>query len=157
MVDFFIPVSLDIPVLDIVWNNLYVERTFLTLYDELMHMEKIKASWSCLYSDEIRPSYQVAGGLSTKDAETRYDKLGPNEVPFKPESFRISVAEEMFTLFRVYQFLIYSIWLWFAYLFVGALLFSVVLIAAAITIRNRRQSQFAISKVRECTSSQENH
>ncbi len=93
-------------------------------------------------------NFQVSQGLSTKVAESRLETLGPNEVPFRPEPFWKSIVEEMFTLFKVYQFLIYSIWLWFAYLFVGALLFSIVLIAAAITIFNRRRSQFAIAKVR---------
>jgi hypothetical protein len=92
--------------------------------------------------------FQVSQGLSTKVAESRLETLGPNEVPFRPEPFWKSIVEEMFTLFKVYQILIYSIWLWFAYLFVGALLFSIVLIAAAITIFNRRRSQFAIAKVR---------
>lgn len=77
----------------------------------------------------------------------RYDKLGPNEVPFKPETIWVSIAEELFTLFKVYQFLIYSVWFWFAYLFVTAVLVAIVLIAAAIAIVNRRRSQFAIAKV----------
>jgi hypothetical protein len=98
--------------------------------------------------DTFAEFHQVSQGLSTKVAELRLETLGPNEVPFRPEPFWKSIVEEMFTLFKVYQFLIYSIWLWFAYLFVGALLFSIVLIAAAITIFNRRRSQFAIAKVR---------
>ena len=50
-------------------------------------------------------------------------------------------------MFRVYQFLIYAIWLWYAYIFVGALLFVIVLVAAGITIVNRRRGQYAIAKV----------
>ena len=90
---------------------------------------------------------QASEGLSTKDAGARFDELGPNEVPFKPESIWVSIGEEMFTMFRVYQFLIYAIWLWYAYIFVGALLFVIVLVAAGITIVNRRRGQYAIAKV----------
>lgn len=89
----------------------------------------------------------MAEGLSRPEARARYDKIGPNEVPYKPETMWVSIAEEMFTLFKVYQFLIYSIWLWFSYLFVGALLLSIVLVAAFITAANRRRAQFAIAKV----------
>ncbi len=90
---------------------------------------------------------QLSEGLSSEEALVRYDKVGPNEVPFKVETMWVSIAEEMFTLFKVYQFLIYSIWLWFSYLLVGALLLFIVLISAAITIINRRRSQSSISKV----------
>lgn len=87
-------------------------------------------------------------GLSKEEAERRYDLVGPNEVPFKAEKLWVSVAEELFTFFKVYQFLIYSIWLWFSYLFVGGLLLGVVLLSASITILNRRRAQHAIAKVR---------
>lgn len=90
---------------------------------------------------------QVAEGLSRQEARARYDKIGPNEMPYRPEAIWVSIAEEMFTLFKVYQFLIYSIWLWLSYLFVGALLLSIVLVAALITTANRRRAQFAIAKV----------
>jgi hypothetical protein len=90
---------------------------------------------------------QLLEGLSSQEAAARYDKVGPNEVPFKAESLCVSIAEELFTFFKVYQFLIYSIWLWFSYLFVGGLLLGVVLTAASITIINRRRAQFAIAKV----------
>ena len=96
-------------------------------------------------------SIQASEGLSTKDAGARFDELGPNEVPFKPESIWVSVREEMFTMFRVYQFLIYAIWLWYAYIFVGALLLVIVLVAAGITIVNRRRGQYAIAKVQKCS------
>ena len=91
---------------------------------------------------------QLREGLSSEEAVARYDTVGPNEVPFKAERRWESVAEELFTFFKVYQFLVYSMWLWFSYLFVGALLLSVVLVAASITIVNRRRAQFATAKVR---------
>jgi len=90
---------------------------------------------------------QLLGGLTNQEALARYHKVGPNEVPFKAERLLVSIAEELFTFFKVYQCLIYSIWLWFSYLFVGGLLLGVVLIAASITIFNRRRAQFAVAKV----------
>ncbi|XP_073391136.1 uncharacterized protein [Physcomitrium patens] len=103
----------------------------------------------------FRDFHKVAEGLSRQEARARYDKIGPNEMPYRPEAIWVSIAEEMFTLFKVYQFLIYSIWLWLSYLFVGALLLSIVLVAALITTANRRRAQFAIAKLTEYESNVE--
>ncbi|CAM6091151.1 unnamed protein product [Calypogeia fissa] len=95
------------------------------------------------YSDFL----QASEGLSTQVAEERLELLGPNEIPFRAEPFWFTVYDEVFTLFHAYQAIMYLEWLWFAYLFVAAILITVVVLSACITIYTRRKSQLAIAKI----------
>jgi hypothetical protein len=90
---------------------------------------------------------QGSGGLSVELARERLELLGPNEIPFRAEPFWFTVYDEVFTLFHAYQAIMYAEWLWFAYLFVAAVLITVVVLSACVTICSRRRSQLAIAKV----------
>jgi len=89
----------------------------------------------------------VQTGLTTKEAESRLEKIGCNEIPFKPDSLMFTTVDELFSLFHVYQLVMYMLQFWNSYLFVASLMTSIVLLSASITIYSRRTSQLAIAKV----------
>ncbi|KAH9540758.1 hypothetical protein CY35_14G023000 [Sphagnum magellanicum] len=91
--------------------------------------------------------YQGARGLSTKQADSNFDKIGPNEIPFKPETLMYTILDELFSLFHVYQLIMYMLQFWNSYLFVASLMTSIVLLSASITIYTRHHSQLAIAKI----------
>ncbi|KAG0585432.1 hypothetical protein KC19_2G011200 [Ceratodon purpureus] len=93
--------------------------------------------------------FQVATGLTSKEAESRLEKVGFNEIPFKPETLMFIVVDELFSLFHVYQLVIYMLQFWNSYLFVASLMICIVLLSASVTIYSRRRSQLAIAKVTE--------
>ncbi|XP_024527352.1 probable cation-transporting ATPase 13A4 [Selaginella moellendorffii] len=97
------------------------------------------------YSDFLKE----AEGLTEGEAEKRLEELGPNEIPFKPESLFYSIFDETFTLFKVYQLISYILQFWSSYLFVASLMMFIVALSAAITIYNRRRGQFMIAKITE--------
>lgn len=91
--------------------------------------------------------YQCEGGLTQQEAERRHDIIGKNEIPFKPESLMHTICAELFSLFHVYQLIMYLMWFWNSYLFVAALLSMIVCLSAAITIYTRHSSQLSIAKL----------
>ncbi|KAL3676686.1 hypothetical protein R1sor_026634 [Riccia sorocarpa] len=93
--------------------------------------------------------HQGVEGLSKHEAEERIEQVGLNEIPFKPEPLIIIIIDELFTLFHVYQLLMYILWYWNSYLFMAALMTCIVSISAAITIFTRRRSQTEIAKITE--------
>ena len=93
------------------------------------------------------PFLQCEGGLTQHEADQRHEIIGKNEIPFKPESLLHSAYVELFSLFHVYQLVMYLLWFWNSYLFVAALLTIIVCLSAAITIYTRHQSQMTIAKV----------
>lgn len=97
-------------------------------------------------------SEQGVEGLSKHEAEERLEQVGLNEIPFRPEPLLYIIIDELFSLFHVYQLLMYILQFWNSYLFVAALMTFIVLISASITIFTRRHSQIAISKVKFYTS-----
>lgn len=95
----------------------------------------------------ICSSVQVSTGLTTKEAESRLEKIGFNEIPFKPETLMFATVDELFSLFHVYQLVMYMLQFWNSYLFVASLMSCIVLLSASITIHSRRRNQLEISKV----------
>ncbi|BBN18845.1 hypothetical protein MPTK1_8g05990 [Marchantia polymorpha subsp. ruderalis] len=93
--------------------------------------------------------HQGVEGLSKHEAEERLEQVGLNEIPFRPEPLLYIIIDELFSLFHVYQLLMYILQFWNSYLFVAALMTFIVLISASITIFTRRHSQIAISKITE--------
>nr|PNR41660.1 hypothetical protein PHYPA_019065 [Physcomitrium patens] len=92
---------------------------------------------------------KAATGLTTHEAESRLEKIGPNEIPFKPETWMFTTVDELFSLFHVYQLVMYMLQFWNSYLFVASLMTCIVLLSASVTIYSRRRSQLAIVKVIE--------
>lgn len=90
---------------------------------------------------------QAATGLTTEEAESRLESVGFNEIPFKPETLMFTTIDELFSLFHVYQLVMYMLQFWNSYLFVASLMTGIVLLSASITIYSRRRSQLAIAKV----------
>ncbi|BBN19120.1 hypothetical protein MPTK1_8g08050 [Marchantia polymorpha subsp. ruderalis] len=92
---------------------------------------------------------EASGGLSTMIAKSRLEELGPNEIPFHAEPFWFTIYDELFTLFHVYQTIMYFNYLYLAYLFMALLLIAVVVLSACVTIYTRRKSQLEIAKISE--------
>lgn len=57
------------------------------------------------------------------------------------------LTTEFFTFFYLYQWIMYTVWFWFSYLFVAAMLVSIVFMAAALNIFTSWRNQRAIAKV----------
>eukprot|EP00249_Psilotum_nudum_P025155 c29394_g1_i2 orf=541-4356(-) len=93
--------------------------------------------------------HKCNGGLTTEEAEKRLELVGPNEIPFKVETLLYTISAELFTLFHVYQLLMYLLWFWNSYLFVATLMSIIVILSAAITIYTRRHMQLTIAKITE--------
>ncbi|KAI5068182.1 hypothetical protein GOP47_0017102 [Adiantum capillus-veneris] len=91
--------------------------------------------------------HQGEGGLTQEEAERRFNIIGKNEIPFQPETLMQTTCEELFSLFHVYQLVMYLSWFWNSYLFVAALMAVVVCLSAAITIYTKHRSQLAIAKL----------
>ncbi|MCO5602078.1 hypothetical protein L7F22_056205 [Adiantum nelumboides] len=91
--------------------------------------------------------HQCDGGLNQEEAEQRFDIIGKNEIPFQPESLMQTTCAELFSLFHVYQLVMYLSWFWNSYLFVAALMAVVVCVSAAITIYTKHRSQLSIAKL----------
>ncbi|KAI5068179.1 hypothetical protein GOP47_0016524 [Adiantum capillus-veneris] len=91
--------------------------------------------------------YQCEAGLTQHEAEQRFDIVGQNEIPFRPESLIQTTCAELFSLFHVYQLIMYILWFWNSYLFVAALMSLIVCLSAAITIYTRHRSQLSIAKL----------
>ncbi|KAJ7537387.1 hypothetical protein O6H91_11G004100 [Diphasiastrum complanatum] len=91
--------------------------------------------------------YEHVKGIHSNEADSRLEKIGPNEIPFKPDTLIESICDETFSLFHVYQLGAYMLAFWGSYLFVGALLATIVVLSASITIYTRRRNQFMISKI----------
>lgn len=51
-----------------------------------------------------------AGGLSREEAGKLLDFIGPNKIPFEPDSILDSVAMEFFGWFYLFQLMAYMIW-----------------------------------------------
>ncbi|MCO5602074.1 hypothetical protein L7F22_056201 [Adiantum nelumboides] len=93
--------------------------------------------------------YQCEAGLIQHEAEQRFDFIGQNEIPFRPESLLKTTCAELFSLFHVYQLIMYMLWFWNSYLFVATLMSVIVCLSAAITIYTRHRSQLSIAKLTE--------
>ena len=92
--------------------------------------------------------YKQMQGLTQEAAEEMLDQVGPNVIPFKVDPFVKMLVDEFFNFFYLYQWIMYTVWFWFSYLFVAAMLVSIVFAAAALNIYTNYRNQAAIAKVR---------
>uniref|UniRef100_A0A0G4HJG7 P-type ATPase A domain-containing protein n=1 Tax=Chromera velia CCMP2878 TaxID=1169474 RepID=A0A0G4HJG7_9ALVE len=86
-------------------------------------------------------------GRGEEQAKNLLALVGPNEIPFKVDSVVELIKNELSQFFYVYQLIMYIIWLWASYLFVGALLLGVAMIAAIAKMVVRRAGQVALAEI----------
>lgn len=91
--------------------------------------------------------YKNVEGLTQEAAEEMLDGVGPNIIPFKVDPLVKMLVDEFFTFFYLYQWIMYTVWFWFSYIFVAAMLVSIVFAAAALNIYTNYRNQAAIAKV----------
>ena len=60
-----------------------------------------------------------AEGLDERVANDRLDQIGPNTIPFKVDTVLEACSKEFFSYFYLYQLAIYTVWLWWSYLYVA--------------------------------------
>ena len=92
-------------------------------------------------------AHRLSRGLGAKEAAAIKDRVGPNLIPFEPDTVMEAVRSEFFTGFYLYQLMVYMVWIWFSYLFVGAILALVVLVSGAAKIYIKRLNQITISRL----------
>ncbi|KAI9918223.1 hypothetical protein PsorP6_011522 [Peronosclerospora sorghi] len=83
-------------------------------------------------------------GLSDSEARHRINTVGPNAVDVEMPSLPVSIAQEFFSLFYIYQIMCYYVWYYFTYWNMGIVMTTVVLGAAVINIYTQRQIQSSI-------------
>eukprot|EP00644_Phytophthora_capsici_P011736 jgi/Phyca11/552998/estExt2_Genewise1Plus.C_PHYCAscaffold_500282 len=86
-------------------------------------------------------------GLTTIEADSRIQKIGPNAVHVNMPSVLSSVLQEILTLFYIYQIMCYYVWYYFTYWNMGFVMTLVILGTAIINIYTKRQMQAAIVKM----------
>eukprot|EP00842_Homolaphlyctis_polyrhiza_P007118 jgi/Hompol1/996/HPOL_001171-RA len=69
---------------------------------------------------------EQASGLSSTEAELRYELAGPNEIVFKVDSFSQGIIKEFTGLFYIYQLMMLLIWYYYAYYYMGIVLTAVI-------------------------------
>ncbi|KAL3670651.1 hypothetical protein V7S43_003841 [Phytophthora oleae] len=94
-----------------------------------------------------REIQREADGLSTVEAERRLQTVGPNTVDVTLPSMGLSLIQEFFTLFYIYQIMCYYVWYYFTYWNLGVVMTLVVLGTAVINIYTKRKMQAAIVKM----------
>ncbi|KAF4146277.1 E1-E2 ATPase [Phytophthora infestans] len=90
---------------------------------------------------------QEASGLSDTEARHRINTVGSNSVDVEMPSLPVSMAQEFFTLFYIYQIMCYYVWYYFTYWNMGIVMTVVVLGAAVVNIYTQRQIQSSIVKM----------
>ena len=63
-------------------------------------------------------------------------------------ALRQAVVREFSNAYYIYQFALFSVWLWFSYLFVGSLLLSIVFASAFLNIFINRRNQLQIQALK---------
>lgn len=78
--------------------------------------------------------HQKKNGLSDKKVNDYLTLFGVNKIPFERRPIGAIAADEFFTYFYFYQFIMYIVWFWSSYLFVAAVEASVVMVGALASI-----------------------
>ncbi|KAK1935781.1 putative cation-transporting ATPase 13A3 [Phytophthora citrophthora] len=86
-------------------------------------------------------------GLTTVEADSRLQMIGPNAVDVNMPSVLSSVLQEFLTLFYIYQIMCYYVWYYFTYWNMGFVMTLVILGTATINIYTKRKMQAAIVKM----------
>lgn len=86
-------------------------------------------------------------GLTWEKAQELLNFVGPNEIPFKVDSWMKLIKNEVFSPFYLYQWVTYTVWFWFSYLFIACGLTLVVILSAASKIIVTRSAQTQISRI----------
>lgn len=78
--------------------------------------------------------HKSRGGITDDTASNRLDKFGTNQIPFNRRSVLELFAAELFTAFYFYQFIMYSVWFWFSYLFMASVSMVIVVLGAVVSV-----------------------
>lgn len=90
-----------------------------------------------------------AGGLPDKKVSDYLALFGVNKIPFERRSIGKISADEVFTYFYFYQFIMYIVWFWSSYLFVAAVEASVVVAGAVASIYIQYNNEKTLSVLTE--------
>jgi cation-transporting P-type ATPase 13A3/4/5 len=112
---------------------------------------------SCAYvipnDDVIGKTYadfhKQKSGLSDKKVSNFLSLFGINKIPFERRSVGNIAADEVFTYFYFYQFIMYIVWFWSSYLFVAAVEASVVVAGAVASIYIQYNNEKTLSVLTE--------
>ena len=88
-------------------------------------------------------------GISDDEADRRIDKYGTNQIPFERRSVVELLATEFFTAFYFYQFIMYSVWFWFSYLFMASVSMLIVVLGAIVSVYIQWNNEKTISALTE--------
>jgi len=91
-------------------------------------------------------------GLTSEEHGRVFDRLGRNKIPFELDGLASLLAKEVLTAFYLYQFCVYTVWIWFSYLVVGLVLVMVVVFSAMANVYLARKGQQTIRKMIEYTT-----
>ncbi|RLN44786.1 hypothetical protein BBJ29_009686, partial [Phytophthora kernoviae] len=111
------------------------------IYDDT---EKHFVPGAVALAETHRDILRDADGLSTSEAERRLQTVGTNAMDVAMPSIAISVIQEFFTLFYIYQIMCYYVWYYFTYWNLGIVMTAVVLGTAVINIYTKRKMQAVI-------------
>lgn len=73
-------------------------------------------------------------GLTSSEQTTLVDKMGQNTIPFEVDSMYTLVSNEIMNPFYLYQFAVYTVWIWFSYLVVALCMCCIVLLSFAANV-----------------------
>ena len=78
--------------------------------------------------------HKSRNGITDDVAVKRKEKFGSNQIPFNRRSVIELLAAEFFTAFYFYQFIMYSVWFWFSYLFMASVSMTIVILGAVVSV-----------------------
>lgn len=102
--------------------------------------------------DDYSDFHLEAKGMTSADAKARFELVGPNEIPFKVQSWWQLMRDEFMSFFYTYQLIMYQVWLWQGYAYVAVPLVFVVLGSGMFQVYMTRRAQLAIATVAEYTT-----
>jgi cation-transporting ATPase 13A3/4/5 len=86
-------------------------------------------------------------GLNKTQANKKLALYGQNRIAFERKSVFELMKNEFFTYTYLYQFLMYAVWLWFSYLFIGAVLLCLVIMSASASIYIQHSNEKTINEL----------
>ena len=130
------------------------EGTPFFIHDATRYLYSPSHSCYALPSDDVIGDtysgfHQQKDGLSTGKVNSYLAYLGINKIPFERRSISKITADEMFTYFYMYQFVMYIVWFWQSYLFVAFIEASVVIAGAVASVYIQYTNEKTLSVLTE--------
>eukprot|EP00923_Selenidium_pygospionis_P019539 GHVN01034162.1.p1 GENE.GHVN01034162.1~~GHVN01034162.1.p1 ORF type:complete len:1669 (-),score=175.90 GHVN01034162.1:2684-7063(-) len=95
--------------------------------------------------ETYRAAKEMIGGLSTAQAASRRQMIGPNHIPVSPQPLHLNIWEEVFNYFFFYQYFCLIVWIGFIYWTMGLFILSVVCLSVGIKTFNKWKGQSAVA------------